>query len=115
MKITKPWGYEELIESERYVVKRLFMLAGHQCSLQLHERKRETVVVFSGQLELVIGDTVDALETRTMFPGDVVTIAPKVVHRMRAISDCTYYEASTCELDDVVRIQDDYARQTRVV
>jgi mannose-6-phosphate isomerase len=110
MRTEKPWGYEELIEAKRYVVKRLFMRAGHQCSLQYHEHKRETVIVFSGQLDLVIGESVESLRTTTMSPGETATIAPNVVHRMRAVTDCTYYEASTCELDDVVRVQDDYER-----
>ena len=115
MRTEKPWGYEELFESERYVVKRLFMRAGHQCSLQFHEHKKETVVVFSGTLELIIGETPDGLESRLLSPGDVVTITPRVIHRMRAVTDCTYYEASTCELDDVVRIHDDYERAPRGV
>ena len=37
-KIEKPWGHEELLEiNNNYVVKRLFMKKGEQCSLQYHE------------------------------------------------------------------------------
>ena len=42
-KIIKPWGSEELLEvNSEYVMKRLYMKKGHQCSLQYHEEKSET-------------------------------------------------------------------------
>ena len=44
--IKKPWGQEELIEiNNNYVVKRLTMNKGHQCSLQYHEEKHDTIYV----------------------------------------------------------------------
>ena len=42
-------------------------------------------------------------------PGSSVTILPGVIHRMSAIEDCEYLEASTPELSDV-RISDDFQR-----
>ena len=109
--IEKPWGREELIEhNTAYVVKRLFMKKGHQCSLQFHEKKQETVYVLSGALNITLGDNVDHLETRVYKPGEYLTLSPKKIHRMKAVEDCFYLEASTTELDDVVRIQDDYKR-----
>ena len=43
--VKKPWGYEEHVETnERYAVKRLFMKKGHQCSLQYHKIKKETII-----------------------------------------------------------------------
>lgn len=109
-RIEKPWGAEELIESERYVVKRITMNRGHQCSLQYHENKTETVIVLSGTLAISLGNSASSLETKEFRPGDVVTIRPGTIHRMRGIDDCIYFEASTCELDDVVRLRDDYQR-----
>jgi hypothetical protein len=38
-------------------------------------------------------------------------VTPGTVHRFRAVSDCLLFEVSTPELDDVVRIEDDYGRQ----
>ena len=43
--------------------------------------------------------------------GDILVIKPKEVHRMKAIDeDCVYLESSTTELDDVVRLEDDYRK-----
>ena len=39
-----------------------------------------------------------------------MTISPGIVHRMEALEDSVYLEASTPEIDDVVRINDDYNR-----
>ena len=106
-RIGKPWGYEECLEiNERYVVKRLFMKKGHQCSLQYHEKKRETVTVLEGTLTVFLDG-----ETRTMNPFDTVTVPAGTHHRMIARdTDCLYMEASTPELDDVVRLEDAYGR-----
>ena len=77
-KIIKPWGSEELIEvNEHYVVKRLFMKKKHQCSLQYHEDKHETVFVISGELKLTIGDSIEKLDFVVLNPGDSVVLPPK--------------------------------------
>lgn len=110
-KIEKPWGYEELLEyNDFYVVKRLFMKAGHCCSLQYHKEKHETIYVLSGIMVLIIGDTPESLKTCYYNPGEVVAIAPGIVHRMGGKTDCLYLEASTNQLMDVVRIEDEYGR-----
>ena len=110
-RIEKPWGFEEMIEvNEKYVVKKLHMDQGHRCSLQFHEQKHETVVVLSGILKLVIGDSINDLQEVRMMIGDTVVIRPGVIHRMEAIETCEYLEASTPELEDVVRLDDDYKR-----
>ena len=110
-RIDKPWGFEEIIEQNgNYVLKKLKMNAGHRCSIQYHERKRETVYLLSGTLKIYIGDTVNNLDTIIMEPNDTFTIGPYKVHRMEAIKDSVYLEASTPELDDVVRLEDDYGR-----
>jgi mannose-6-phosphate isomerase len=109
--IKKPWGQEEILEvNEKYVMKRLTMKGGHRCSLQYHELKRETVYVLSGVLKVDMGATKDKLETKIFRAGDSITLAPFMVHRMEAVEDAVYLEASTPELEDVVRIQDDYKR-----
>ena len=44
-RVDKPWGYElRFVRTERYAGKLLFIRAGHQLSLQYHERKDETQV-----------------------------------------------------------------------
>lgn len=111
MRTEKPWGYEDLIYAgERYVFKRLFMKKDEACSLQYHVDKHETVLVHSGKLRLRVGLSLDQLEDRVLGPGDVVVLEPGVLHRMTAIEDCMYFEASTPELDDVIRLEDRYGR-----
>lgn len=106
-KIDKPWGHEEWVEvNDKYVVKRLLMKKGHKCSLQYHEKKKETVVVLSGSMTVYYND-----EILSMGPSDTLTIDSFVNHRMFAENeDCVYLECSTPELDDVVRIEDEYGR-----
>lgn len=105
--ITKPWGQEELLEhNSHYMVKRLTMRAGHQCSYQYHEKKRETFIVLSGSLTVVFEDG-----AKEFAVGEGMTIEPGVRHRMRAVSqDAVYLECSTPEIEDVVRLADDYQR-----
>lgn len=111
MLIEKPWGSEELLEKNAaYMVKRLFMKKGHRCSLQYHEQKKETVYVLSGVLRILVGPSADALTDTLYHPGDSLTLTPGTVHRMEAVEDATYLEASTPEMDDVVRLSDDYRR-----
>ena len=111
MLIEKPWGSELLLEkNDRYMVKLLTMKKDHCCSLQYHEQKTETVYVLSGNLRIYLGDSQDKLETVSMLPGDYITLHPGKVHRMEGIVDSTYLEASTPEMDDVVRLIDHYGR-----
>ena len=42
-----------------------------------------------------------------------LALSPGVIHRMEAIEDCIYLEASTPEIDDVVRLSDDYDRENQ--
>lgn len=106
--IDKPWGWEEILETNpKYTVKRLLMKNGCQCSYQYHNIKQETIIVLSGDLT-ILGEGAPII----LKPGESVTIPPKQKHRMRAESgDCIYMECSTSELDDVVRLVDDYGRE----
>lgn len=111
-KIIKPWGYEILIEKNKnYMFKKLFMKKGHRCSLQFHKKKIETIFVVSGKLKIFYGKNKDKLNYKTFKPQKTITINPKIIHRMQAVSDCVYLEASTPEITDVVRLSDDYKRK----
>ncbi len=106
--INKPWGYEEILETNpNYTVKRLFMKKGHQCSFQYHKKKQETIITLEGNLIILLEDGEITLNT-----GKSITIKPFEKHRMLAKNeDCLYLECSTSELDDVVRVEDDYDRK----
>jgi|TARA_B100000795_G_scaffold228862_1_gene185688 quercetin dioxygenase-like cupin family protein len=109
--IEKPWGREEVIEiNENYMMKKLTMWKGHRCSLQLHNIKKETIYVLSGKLNIISGPNKDNLTGRIYSSGETITIAPGTVHRMEGAEDSIYLEASTPEMDDVVRLVDDYHR-----
>ena len=109
--IEKPWGKEEVIEiNDRYMVKKLTMLKGHRCSLQFHNIKQETIYVLTGQLRIYYGLSKEKLEYKVFGPDDTITVTPGMVHRMEAVQDSVYLEASTSEMDDVVRLSDDYQR-----
>ena len=109
--IEKPWGKEELIEiNEHYMVKKLTMWKGHRCSLQYHNQKKETIYVLSGQLKIHSGPSENELTVKIYGPNDTITLLPGTIHRMEGVEDCVYLEASTPQMEDVVRIQDDYNR-----
>lgn len=106
MRIEKPWGYEELIYvGENYLLKKLFMKKGQRCSLQYHKIKHETVYVLEGKIELFHNG-----KNIVLLPNEHAIIAPGEIHRMTGLEDSIYLEASTPELEDVVRIQDDFGR-----
>lgn len=112
--IEKPWGREEVIEiNDKYMVKRLTMWAGHRCSLQYHNFKKETIYVLSGTLKIVQGTSKDTLQETLYRSGDSLTIPPGAIHRMEGVEDSVYLEASTPEMDDVMRLMDDYQRATQ--
>ena len=109
--IKKPWGKEEVVEiNEKYMVKKLTMKSGHRCSLQYHDQKKETIYVLSGELKIYLGTNKNDLSSKIYCSGDFLTIETGMVHRMEGISDSVYLECSSPEIDDVIRISDDYNR-----
>jgi mannose-6-phosphate isomerase len=110
VRVEKPWGHELIwAHTDRYVGKILHVRKGHALSLQYHRTKDETVHLLSGRLELQTGDGAQ-LERRVLRPGESFHITPGLRHRMTALEDSDVLEASTCELDDVVRLEDRYGR-----
>jgi mannose-6-phosphate isomerase len=110
VRVEKPWGYELIwARTDRYVGKTLHVRKGHALSLQYHRTKDETVHLLSGRLELQTGDGAD-LDRRVLRPGESFHITPGLRHRMTALEDSDVLEASTPELDDVVRLEDRYGR-----
>ena len=110
-RVQKPWGHElRFICTDRYAGKLLFIKAGAQLSLQYHEHKDEAFYVQSGTLELVLGRG-DEQRVERLGPGESRHITPGTIHRFRAVTDCELFEVSTPELDDVVRIEDDFGRE----
>lgn len=109
-RVDKPWGHELIwARTDRYVGKILHVRAGHVLSLQYHHVKDETMHVLRGEL-LLRTQPGAALEERRFRAGESVRIPPGLIHQIEAVEDSDVLEASTPELDDLVRVQDRYGR-----
>jgi mannose-6-phosphate isomerase len=110
-RIDKPWGHELIwAHTDRYVGKILHVKAGHALSLQYHERKDETIHLLRGRMRFWAGRSVQALAEVPLAEGESYRIVPGTVHRMQAQTDVDILEASTADIDDVVRLEDRYGR-----
>jgi mannose-6-phosphate isomerase len=111
--VPKPWGHETIwAHSERYVGKILHINAGHELSVQYHNKKDETVYLLSGEIvyrvRLPGRDNLDDVHLKV---GESFRITPGTIHQMVALTDCDVLEVSTPEVDDVVRLSDKYGRE----
>lgn len=113
-KTDKPWGYELLYAlTPKYAGKVIFVKKGHRLSLQYHEKKDESMYIYQGKVLMEVEDADGKLRSMEMEPGKIIHIPPKTRHRLEAIEDATFLEVSTPELDDVVRLADDYGRASK--
>lgn len=131
--VTKPWGNELWIADgvrTPYALKRILFKAGFRSSLQVHEYKFETNYVLSGTgvLQLrselfnceeylassekssILEESLRTLKDIQIKTGDVIDVKPGQIHRVIATTDLVFIEASTIELDDVIRLIDDASR-----
>jgi hypothetical protein len=131
--VKKPWGAELWIADGTdtpYALKKIFFQAGNKTSLQVHKHKIETNYVLDGTGILLIAELqldidrylcneytindmqviIDSMEAIPLREGVSQNVYPGYLHRVIAVTDLTFMEASTSELDDVIRIQDDTHR-----
>ena len=110
-KIEKPWGYELIwAQTDKYVGKILHINEGCSLSLQYHKIKDETVMVQSGTLTLEL-ETDGIRSGHKLQQGQSCHIPTGTIHRMSAFDgNVVVVEVSTPELDDVVRLEDNYGR-----
>jgi mannose-6-phosphate isomerase len=111
----KPWGHERIFAAVegKYVGKIIHVNAGHSLSMQYHEYKDETIFLLSGAAMISYGPDGSDLIEREFGPGDTIHVPATIVHRVTAITDIVFAEASTAPAgwrDDVVRLQDVYGR-----
>ena len=111
MKVEKPWGFENRWSvTDKYLGKLLHIDPGQKLSRQYHEVKDESIYVLEGTLVLEIGPK-EEMQRFILQEGSSWRIEPKTVHRFAAPSSgCVLIEVSTPEIDDVVRLEDDYGR-----
>ena len=113
--VTKPWGYEiRFAANEKYIGKILYIAKGKRLSRQYHEQKDETIFVLEGSLVLELGKPKEngTIDGTILNYGDRYRIKPGVIHRFSAPDNksVTLVEVSTPEMDDVIRLEDDYNR-----
>ncbi len=106
--VEKPWGKEVwFAQTDKYVGKLLYLLPGKRLSLQLHRVKDETLCLLEGDCVIQCGD----VEHRfTRIREESLRIAPGTVHRISTQGGAVLMEVSTPEVEDVVRLEDDYGR-----
>ena len=109
--VEKPWGYEKWLEiNEFYAYKLIFMKAGSQSSLQMHNNKYETNFIINGTAKVLLENEKGILEEFVFEANKGWSVPLKRKHRVIAITDYTALEVSTPHLDDVIRFADDNNR-----
>jgi mannose-6-phosphate isomerase-like protein (cupin superfamily) len=112
--IEKPWGWESIIQvNEHYAFKHLHINPGKRLSLQYHTEKMETIYCLSEEVIVWTKRSQDDTETKkvTLRYGEAFHIMPNQIHRFAAgFYPVDLMEVSTPQLDDVVRLEDDYDR-----
>jgi mannose-6-phosphate isomerase len=109
-RVDKPWGHEIIwAHADKYVGKILHIEPGHVLSLQYHNKKDESIYVLSGEIILRLQQG-EQLTERRVRAGEAFHIPPKLIHQFEAVTVTDLLEASTPELDDVVRLKDRYGR-----
>jgi len=110
-RVRKGWGEERWLveEGSPFGFKMIVIRSGQRTSLQYHLAKEEANLVISGT-GLLHSGPVGACLVEPLATGDIVHVHPGVVHRIEATTDMTLVEVSTPELDDVIRLEDDWHR-----
>src|SRR5579872_2781083 len=98
-KVEKPWGYELhwVPEGMPYMGKVLHINAGCRLSLQVHDVKRESYWLVSGECNLILENSKGELETVSMQKGVGYTTSAGQKHRHQAVTNCDIVEVSMPE------------------
>jgi mannose-6-phosphate isomerase-like protein (cupin superfamily) len=111
-RVEKPWGHELIwVVTDRYVGKVIHIDQGRRLSLQYHRQKDESVFVIRGRLRLHLENQSGEMGFRDLAEGEFERVPVGRRHRFEALEDVDVIEVSTPELDDVVRVEDDYGRE----
>lgn len=112
LKVDKPWGYEVVFTppDKPYTGKVLHVQAGKRISLQYHDQKQETIMLLHGAGILLCDNDKGELEEIRMEVGKGYSNVPGQRHRLIAIEECDFIEASTPETGTTYRLQDDSGR-----
>ena len=118
--VKKPWGKEIWInyrkgekigdENKPYVMKKLYINKGTKTSFQFHKKKQETNFLIKGKVEAWFESKSGFIDKKILSEGAIWSIPPMIKHRIITIEEVILLEASTPEVDDVIRIEDDTLR-----
>ena len=109
----RPWGsFENLLDAEYCKVKRIIVKPGQRLSYQFHYKRSEAWVVVQGEAIVTLDD-----EEYEYHKGDVVEIHVGTKHRVenKFEKNLIFIETQTGTYfgeDDIVRIEDDYGRDS---
>ncbi|MGL4729299.1 MAG: mannose-1-phosphate guanylyltransferase/mannose-6-phosphate isomerase [Bosea sp. (in: a-proteobacteria)] len=110
-RVYRPWGWYQTLELHgRFQVKRIVVYPGGRLSLQTHMHRAEHWVVVKGTARVTVGDQIMSLtENQSTY------IPLGAVHRLENPGriDVEIIEVQTGSYlgeDDIIRIEDDYAR-----
>lgn len=108
----KPWGREIwFAHTDKYAGKILEIRKGHRFSLQYHKKKCETQLIIEGKVKFTFGKNPKSLKEAILCAGDKADVLPGMIHRVEALESTVIFEVSTPELDDVIKLEDDYGRK----
>ena len=117
----KPWGYEIVWAGFQGVHgKTLFIEAGKRTSFKFHKMKTEVLFLRTGTAEVVFGDELSMsdpighpMTVKKMSKGDSLLVQSGCPYRIKAVTDCEFFEIGDKSSDVPVRIEDDYGRQDK--
>ena len=109
VKVEKPWGHEIIwAKTKSYAGKILCIKPHHRLSKQYHQVKEETVYVISG----ILYNEDTSGKIQKFMPGESLHIQSHQIHRFGAgDTETVLVEVSTPQIDDVIRLEDDYNRE----
>lgn len=113
-RVEKPWGYEIIYSPDDAPAtgKILHVNAGKRLSLQYHDVKRETICLIKGEALITLSNENDKQVEINMELNKGYHVVPGQVHRVTAVTDIDFIEASTPEIGNTFRLQDDSNRET---
>lgn len=110
----RPWGkYYVLEDEENYKLKRIEVEPHHRLSYQYHQHRQEFWTIVQGEAVVVLDG-----EEHTLKYGESIFIPLGAKHRIenRTSELLVFIEVQTGTYfgeDDIIRIEDDYAREDK--
>ena len=111
-KIAKPWGNLTIFTPKRAIRtgKIMEIEAGKRLSLHYHEKKDETVTLYSGKAKLHLENNQGEIDIIDMKLMAGYHIEANKKHRAEAIEDSVLFEVSSADAGSTVRVEDDFGR-----